>query len=89
MSIDGLGLRLQTGCGRSFREGECRRPPEPAVRPLPRRLTAVVGKLPHAWLTMPADAMLTLVAFALAKAMNSATVVAGTEGWTSITIGML
>lgn len=37
----------QTGWGLSFCESECRQPPEPAVRPQPRRVTAVPGKMPH------------------------------------------
>lgn len=56
----GWGRRqLKTVCSRSFREGERRRPPEPAVRPRPRRTTAVPGNLPHAVIAMPTDAMST------------------------------
>lgn len=46
---------FETGCGRSFREGEWRWPPGPAVQSLRGRMAAVPRKLPHAVLSMPAD----------------------------------
>ena len=39
--------RLQTGGGHSLRDSECRRLPKPALRLLPRPVTALPRKLPE------------------------------------------
>ena len=52
---------------------------------------AILNNSPAKWLILPlpADAMLTLPGLALACAMNSATVVAGTDGCTTIRLGVV
>jgi hypothetical protein len=56
-SIRRVDWPLQTGCGRSLREGEWLRPPEPAVHLPPRCMTAVPWKLTPVPFTRPVVAL--------------------------------
>ena len=53
------------------------------------RPAIILNNSPATWGVdpIPADAMLILPGLALAKAMNSGTVLAGTDGFTSMTLG--